>query len=108
MVPPAMVPTVPPAMVPTVPPAMVPTVPPPGYGAYGAMPYGNAPGAAPGYAAPSVVAPAAGGVDAKDQEIEALKRRIEQLETARQSAPPSTGAAGGWPSAPAFRPADQY
>ena len=80
----------------------------PGYGAYGAMPYGNAPGAAPGYAAPSVVAPAAGGVDAKDQEIEALKRRIEQLETARQSAPPSTGAAGGWPSAPAFRPADQY
>lgn len=92
---------------------------PPGYGgygapgyAYGAMPYGYAPGiapgVAPGYAAPAATAPAVGSHEAKDQEIEALKRRIEQLES-RQSAPPSaSSAAEGWPSAPAFRPMDQY
>jgi hypothetical protein len=90
----------------------------PGYGyGYGAVPYGYAPGltpgVAPGYVAPVVVAPATiapatGTVDAKDQEIEALKRRIEQLETARQSAPPPTRATDGWPAAPAFRPMDQY
>ena len=95
----------------------------PGYG-YGAVPYGYAPGVAPGavpgvapglapgYTAPSVAAPVtaapASGGDAKDQEIEALKRRIDQLER-RQSAPtPGASSAEGWPSAPAFRPMDQY
>jgi hypothetical protein len=94
----------------------------PGYG-YGAAPYGYAPGmapgVAPGYAAPAAPAAAAAptaaapsSTDAKDQEIEALKRRIEQLES-RQSAPPPQQAPGqrapeNWPSAPAFRPMDQY
>ena len=90
----------------------------PGYG-YGAVPYGYAPGTVPGtvpgavpgavtgYAAPAVSAPTTSSVDAKDQEIEALKRRIDQLES-RQSAPPPPSAAEGWPSAPAFRPMDQY
>jgi hypothetical protein len=93
---------------------------PPGYGAYGvpgygygAMPYGYAPGVvpgvAPGYAAPAVAAPpAAGSQDAKDQEIEALKRRIDQLENRQNAAPPAPSAAESWPSAPAFRPMDQY
>jgi len=95
----------------------------PGYGpygapGYGALPYGYAPGVAPGIApgyaapaavAPATIAPAASSADAKDQEIEALKRRIEQLEQGgRQSAPPPTSAGEGWPSAPAFRPMDQY
>ncbi len=93
----------------------------PGYGApygapgYGAPGYGYppAPGYAPGYAAPAAPstpsAPAAAGDGAKEREIEALKRRIEQLES-RQSAPaPAPGGAGdAWPSAPAFRPMDQY
>jgi len=93
----------------------------PGYG-YGAMPYGYAPGVAPnvapgvapGYAAPAAAAPAAtapavGGQDAKDQEIEALKRRIDQLESRQSASPPSrSSGAEGWPSAPAFRPMDQY
>jgi len=84
----------------------------PGYGGYGyGAPYGVAPGVAPGYAAP--VAPSAqpqsssGGSDTKDQEIERLKRRIEQLET-RQAPSPSAGGGESWPSAPAFRPMDQY
>jgi hypothetical protein len=90
----------------------------PGYGyGYGALPYGYAPGltpgVAPGYSAPAVaapatIAPAAGSVDAKDQEIEELKRRIEQLETARRGPPPASSAPDGWPAAPAFRPMDQY
>jgi hypothetical protein len=96
-----------------------------GYGPYGAPAYG-AP--APGYGAPGYGAPGydpygsassgqgSGGQStssqsdaAKDREIEALKRRIEQLE-ARGSAPsqrqPEQDAGGGWPSAPAFRPLD--
>ncbi|MCF7990865.1 MAG: hypothetical protein K9M02_10520 [Thiohalocapsa sp.] len=97
----------------------------PGYGGYapygapgyGAVPYGYAPPAAPGYAAPAAPAapgPAAasGSDDAKDKEIEALKRRIDQLES-RQGAgapppPPPSAGSGDWPSAPAFRPMDQY
>ncbi len=92
-----------------------------GYGApYGAPGYGYpaAPGyAAPGYAAPGYAAPMAPSTPsapadtgaAKDAEIEALKRRIEQLE-GRQSGPAAPAAGGGdaWPSAPAFRPMDQY
>lgn len=93
----------------------------PGYGApYGGTGYGypTAPGyAAPGYSAPaapsSSSAPATESRSDKDREIEALKRRIEQLES-RQAAPPPPPASApsnggdGWPSAPAFRPMDQY
>ena len=92
----------------------------PGYG-YGASPYGYAPGGyapgfAPGYAVPAAPSAASSETasDTKDQQIEALQRRIEQLE-GRQSAPrmPSSapgvdGSADSWPSAPAFRPMDQY
>lgn len=91
--------------------------PPPGYG-YG--PGVPAPGFAPpppGYAAPGYYggvpapAPAAPAAQNADQaEIDALKRRIEELE-ARQppeqsSSQPSP--AGEWPAAPAFRPTNQY
>ena len=95
----------------------------PGYGyGYGAPGYGYPPAAGygvPGYgapAAPAVQAAPATSDSAKDRELETLRRRIEQLES-RQSAPgapaaPATqGAPGGaesWPSAPAFRPMDQY
>ena len=114
----------------------------PGYGPYGS--YGYAPYGAPGYGAPGygVQAPAYGapgygapspqtapaqptqgagsgsgsGENPKNREIEALKRRIEQLESrnAPQSRPqPPQGRSGGdheggWPPAPAFRPMDQY
>ncbi len=105
---------------------------PPGYGGYG--PYG-APGyGAPGYGSPGYGGQApgyGGGPDygasapstssspapstserAKDQEIEALKRRIDQLESRGASPnatqPPQGRGGGGWPAAPAFRPMDQY
>lgn len=99
-----------------------------GYGAYGAPAYGApTPGyGAPGYGAPSpdpygygTSGQSAGGQaasgqgdDAKDREIEALKRRIEQLEargggpSQPQSGRRASGGGGGWPSAPAFRPLD--
>jgi hypothetical protein len=106
----------------------------PGYAPYGAPGYGYppaggyaAPYAAPGYAAPVAPAPAPSAAtsdSAKDQEIEALKRRIEQLERqggspAREgeggragygpgALPPAGSGAESWPSAPAFRPMDQY
>jgi hypothetical protein len=95
----------------------------PGYGPYGPpgyAPYGY-PAApvygAPGYAAPAAPAPApAAGDSAKDREIDALKRRIEQLESRQPEPPPVPGSGQGprqgagdnWPSAPAFRPMDQY
>ncbi|MBK5930765.1 hypothetical protein CCR82_09590 [Halochromatium salexigens] len=113
-----------------------------GYGPYGAPGYGGPGYGAPGYGAqaPTYGAPAYGapsaqiapaqpaqgsgsgsrsgsraGENAKDQEIEALKRRIEQLEsrntaTSRQQPPQdrSDGDHEGWPSAPAFRPMEQY
>jgi hypothetical protein len=39
-----------------------------------------------------------------------LRRRVEQLENrqGRSAPPPSAGGGEGWPSAPAFRPMDQY
>lgn len=105
---------------------------PPGYG----YPYGGyAPGpgyAAPGYAAPGYgapmqgygmpaypaaptavpVAPATGSGTADSAEVQALKRRVEELEAAarQQSQPvaPPPPPAGEWPSAPAFRPMNQY
>lgn len=107
-----------------------------GYGPYGAPGYA-VPGAtygAPGYGAPTAD-PATGSkstpgdseaANAKDREIEALKRRIEQLES-RSATPPSRpqppqgqplgqpqgqtqgqAPGEGWPAAPTFRPMDQY
>lgn len=74
---------------------------PGGYGGYGA-PYAApaAPVAAPAPAAPAK--PSAGG----SGEIEALKRRIEELESQQQ--PTQSAPATEWPSAPAFRPMNQY
>lgn len=91
----------------------------PGYGGYGAPGYGGygVPGyggyGAPAYGVPAApAAPTTGASDAKEQEIEALKRRIDQLESRQAPAmpanPPARGGADGWPAAPAFRPMDQY
>jgi hypothetical protein len=84
----------------------------PGYGApapgYGAPAYPSAPVAAPG-AAPATTAPGSAPVDSA--EVQALKRRVEELEAAQQqqrSAPPPAPPSGDWPSAPAFRPMNQY
>jgi hypothetical protein len=68
---------------------------PPGY--YGGAPIPAAPVAPPPQSSPG---------NADQSEIEALKRRIEELETRQPPAqqPPSTD----WPSAPAFRPMNQY
>nr|WP_207280999.1 hypothetical protein [Thiocystis violacea] len=73
--------------------------PPAGYGA----PYGGAPVAGPGAMSPS--APAA-QPKVDPGEVEALKRRIEELES-RQSGQPRPQTPE-WPSAPAFRPMNQY
>ncbi len=101
----------------------------PGFGAYGGYdPYwtpgygapsydGQVPGyGAPGYAPPAPSASSRSAPSArersKEAQIEALKRRIEQLESrgAPGNAPqPPQGRSGdGWPAAPAFRPMDQY
>lgn len=76
----------------------------PGYGApaLGAPGYMGAPMAAPAPAAPA--APVQSGSSSKG-EIDALKRRIEELEAGQRPAPPP---ASDWPSAPAFRPMNQY
>jgi len=89
-------------------------------GAYGA-PYGGMPYGAPGFGAPPATygAPAYGAVpgmtpsapaaapaaSASQSEIEALKRRIEELESKQQNQRPQ---GNEWPSAPAFRPMNQY
>jgi hypothetical protein len=78
----------------------------PGYGApggYGAPAYG-APIAAP--AAPAAQGPSSSGGGNK-AEIDALKRRIDELESQQRPAQPSSQG-GEWPSAPAFRPMNQY
>lgn len=105
---------------------------PGGYGPGGPGPYGGpgfgAPGfyGAPGYRpAPAAQAPVSAPSastsreNVKSAEIEALKRRIEELE-AKQKAPsytppPSSGwgtsgpsSGSDWGSAPAFRPVDKY
>ncbi|MFD2111110.1 hypothetical protein [Thiorhodococcus fuscus] len=89
-------------------------------GAYGA-PYGGMPYGAPGFGAPPAAygAPAYGAApgmtpsapaaaptpSASQSEIEALKRRIEELESKQQTQRPQ---GNEWPSAPAFRPMNQY
>jgi hypothetical protein len=92
----------------------------PGYGApgYAAPGYGAPmPGYAPAYpsapaAAPGAMpAPAAGTAPVDSAEVQALKRRVEELEAAQQQqrpAPPPAAQSGDWPSAPAFRPMNQY
>lgn len=96
----------------------------PGYGGYGAPPVGyGAP--APAYSAPAPAAAApkeSTSSNTKSAEIEALKRRIDELE-AKQQAPayapppsdwgttpstPSTPSTQDWGSAPAFRPMGKY
>jgi hypothetical protein len=87
----------------------------PGYGApapgYAAPAYPLAPAAVPGVAPAPVQAPASGAAPVDSAEVQALKRRVEELEAAQQqqrSAPPPAPPAGDWPSAPAFRPMNQY
>ncbi|NEV63893.1 hypothetical protein [Thiorhodococcus minor] len=87
-------------------------------GAYGSpygMPYG-APGfgmppagyGAPGYGgAPATPQAAPQAPSSSSSEVEALKRRIEELE-ARQQSQQRPPASNDWPSAPAFRPMNQY
>ena len=112
---------------------------PPGYGPYGGGPYGGGPygggpygvgprygapgySGAPGYRAapPAPSAPAASSSasrNTKSAEIEALKRRIDELEAKQTepsyAAPPasdwgSSAPAQDWGSAPAFRPQGKY
>jgi len=76
----------------------------PGYGypgAYGAAPYA-APPAAP--ARPAAPAQSSGSKG----EIDALKRRIEELESQTRRQPAQGAPSSDWPSAPAFRPMNQY
>jgi hypothetical protein len=100
----------------------------PGYGPYGGGPgfgapgYYGAPGPRPAPAAPSAPASSSSSSseNVKSAEIEALRKRIEELEAKQQpayAAPPpadwgtpsgSAPAGGGWGSAPAFRPMDKY
>jgi len=84
----------------------------PGYG-YGAPAYG-----APAYGAPAVApapgAPAAAPATTRSSsasEIDALKRRIDELETSQRTGKPASApapASSDWPSAPAFRPMSKY
>lgn len=101
---------------------------PGGYGPYGA-PYGGGPGyfggpgyygGAPGYygapaytpgaSAPPTPSRESSGPSTRDQarEIESLKRRIEDLESRGEPPARPRTTAPDWPSAPAFRPQDQY
>lgn len=83
------------------------------YGGYGGGPYGYGAGpygyGAPGYyggspyAAPATAAPPASS-STSSGEIDALKRRIEELESQQRQQSPSSS---DWPSAPAFRPMGQ-
>ena len=86
----------------------------PGWGGPYGAPYGGVPGygwGAPGYGvAPAPAAPPAAGTASDRGEVEALKRRVKELEaTQRQppAAPPMTAPAGDWPAAPVFRPVDK-
>lgn len=91
--------------------------PPPGYGAPNGW-YPPPPGAAPmtgpapaaAAAAPAAPTPSAGGVD--QHEVEALKRRVDELEARQReqtpAAAPRPPQSNEWPAAPAFRPMNQY
>jgi hypothetical protein len=89
----------------------------PGYG-YGAPGYGyGAPGY--GYGAPTAVVPpavpavpaattAAPARSSSASEIEALKRRIDELEASQRPSTSAPATTNDWPSAPAFRPMSKY
>jgi hypothetical protein len=87
----------------------------PGYG-YGGPGYGYG-GPGYGYGAPAAAAPPAPAAapapaqsstrSSSASEIEALKRRIDELESGQKQASPPA-ASGDWPSAPAFRPMSKY
>ena len=89
-----------------------------GGGPYGGGPYGAPYGGGygmPGYGAPGLMAPplAAPAPAAPAQqssgsssEVDALKRRIEELEASQKKGQAAPSA--DWPSAPAFRPMNQY
>lgn len=90
----------------------------PGYGyGYGAPGYGGYGYGAPAVAAPVAPAPAAPAAapaqsssrSSSASEIEALKRRIDELEASqRPSSSSQAPASSDWPSAPAFRPMSKY
>ena len=104
----------------------------PGYGGYPGYGYGGYPGYGggypgygggypsagygfPGYGAAPPVAPAPAAAAAPSRpadssEIDALKRRIEELEAAQRPRPKPAepGPSGDWPASPAFRPMNQY
>jgi len=82
----------------------------PGYGGYGAPGYGVPAYGAPAVAAPAPAAPAPAAAPSKGSagEVEALKRRIEELESSQRPAGTSAPASNDWPSAPAFRPMSKY
>lgn len=86
---------------------------PGGYG-YGAPGYGAPAYGAPAYGAPGVApaAPAAAPATTRSgsaSEIDALKRRIDELESSQRAGKPAPApAASDWPSAPAFRPMNKY
>ncbi len=80
-----------------------------GYGGYGAPGYGYG---APAVAAPAAPAPAAAPAQSSSRsssasEIDALKRRIDELEASQRPSNPAP-ATSDWPSAPAFRPMSKY
>jgi hypothetical protein len=91
-----------------------------GYGAPGGYGYGAPAYGAPAYGAPGVApaapaAPAAAPATTRSSsasEIEALKRRIDELETSQRTGRPASAPApatsSDWPSAPAFRPMSKY
>jgi hypothetical protein len=83
----------------------------PGYG-YGAPGYGyGAPAVAPvAPAAPAAPAatPAAPARSSSASEIEALKRRIDELEASQHPSSSAPATSNDWPSAPAFRPMSKY
>ena len=82
----------------------------PGYGPYGYPGYGY--GAYPGYGAVPPAAPGVAAPAASNAEIDALKRRIEELESTQKPQPTpkpvEPAPSGDWQSAPAFRPMDKY
>lgn len=84
------------------------------YGGYGYPGVYGAPYGVPGFGVPPTgygAVPAPAPVQSAQpqpkvdpSEVEALKRRIEELESRQPVQPPPPG----WPSAPAFRPMNQY
>ena len=88
------------------------------YGAPYGAPYGGAPGygwGAPGWGAPAPATPPTAGAASDRGEVEALKRRVQELEASQpqppavppMGTPPAAPPARDWPAAPVFRPVDK-